>query len=130
MRVLFDTNVLVAAVLSSGCCSEIVEQAVQEHELYTTPFVLAELKKVFHEKNLHPVAKPLEDFFRFLDQFFILGQSAGEVERVCRDPDDDQLLADAVLNNIDVLITGDKDLLVLKNHKGVRISSPGDYWTT
>ena len=119
---------LVAAVLSGGYCNEIIDQAVQDHELYATAFILEELKKVFREKDFHAFAASVDDLLRFIDQFFTLGRTAGNVENVCRDPSDDQLLADLVLNHIDVLITGDKDLLVLKNHKGVRIRSPRDYW--
>ena len=126
---MFDTNVFVAAVLSGGTCDEILHQAIHDHELYTTTFVLEEIKKVFREKNFHTVAKPVGDLLRFIEQFFILGRTAGAIEKICRDPNDDQLLADAILNNIDVLITGDKDLLVLKNHKGLHILSPKDYWT-
>ena len=129
MKILFDANVFVAAVLSAGACNEIIDQAVHEHELYTTAFILEEIKKVFREKNFHPVAKPVDDLLEFINQFFTLGHTASDIENVCRDPNDDQLLADAVLNHIDVLITGDKDLLVLKNHKGVHICSPGDYWS-
>ena len=126
---MFDTNVLVAAVLSSGACDEILGQAIHDHELYTTAFVLEEIKKVFRKKNFCRIAEPVDDLLEFMDQFFTLGRTASDVESVCRDPNDDQLLADAVLNRIDVLITGDKDILALKNHKGVHICSPGDYWS-
>ena len=127
MKILLDTNVLVAAVLSGGYCNEMMEQAVHDHELYTTSFVLDEIKRVFKQKEFYPVARPVEGLLRFIDEFFILGRTAFEVEKVCRDPNDDQLLADAVFNRIDVLITGDKDLLILKKYKGVDIRSPRDY---
>ena len=129
MKLMFDTNVFVAAVLSSGACDEILDQAIHDHELYTSAFVREEIKKVFRKKNFYPIAKPVDDLLEFIDQFFTLGRTASDVESVCRDPNDDQLLADAVLNRIDVLITGDKDILALKNHKGVHICSPGDYWS-
>jgi predicted nucleic acid-binding protein len=38
------------------------------------------------------------------------------------------VLADAVINEIEVIITGDKDLLDLKNYKGIKIISPKEYW--
>ena len=43
---------------------------------------------------------------------------------VCRDPDDDLVLATALAAQADVIITGDKDLLTLKTHGGVRIRTP------
>ncbi|MFZ0179356.1 MAG: putative toxin-antitoxin system toxin component, PIN family, partial [Candidatus Dormiibacterota bacterium] len=50
-----------------------------------------------------------------------------EVPRVCRDPDDDQILAIAVVGAVDALVTGDGDLLALGTHRGVNISSVADF---
>lgn len=50
------------------------------------------------------------------------------VEDVCRDPEDNQVLTDALANDIKIIITGDKDLLDLKTYKGVKIISPKEYW--
>ena len=70
----------------------------------------------------------MDALLKFMNQFYILGQTADTVDKVCRDPDDDQILADALINHIDVIITGDKDLLDIKKYKGVRILAPKDYW--
>jgi putative PIN family toxin of toxin-antitoxin system len=48
-------------------------------------------------------------------------------EAVCRDPDDDNILATAVAGNCDCIITGDKDLLVLKQYAGIDILRPSDF---
>ena len=39
-------------------------------------------------------------------------------------PDDDLVPATALAAQADVIITGDKDLLTLKTHSGVRIRTP------
>jgi len=49
--------------------------------------------------------------------------------QVCRDPDDDNILAAAVSGKCDCIITGDKDLLVLKEYEGIDIFSPRDFLT-
>lgn len=46
---------------------------------------------------------------------------------VCRDPDDDLVLATAVAARASVVVTGDDDLLVLKSHKGIAIMSPRQF---
>lgn len=118
-----------SAVLSNGGhCSEIVDHCVHDHEPYTTTFILEELKKVFREKDFLFAENSLSGLLKFINQFYILGQTAGTVDNVCRDPNDDQILADALINQVDVIITGDKDLLDMKSYKGIRILLPKDYW--
>lgn len=46
---------------------------------------------------------------------------------ICRDPDDNHLLALCKDGKVDVLITGDKDLLVLKKFGKTRILAPADF---
>jgi predicted nucleic acid-binding protein len=48
-------------------------------------------------------------------------------KRVCRDPDDDEVLATALAARADIILTGDNDLLVLKTHEGIRILSPRQF---
>jgi uncharacterized protein len=49
------------------------------------------------------------------------------VTRVCRDPDDDQILAIAVIGAVDALVTGDADLLALGSRGSVNISSVANF---
>ncbi|NJS37446.1 MAG: putative toxin-antitoxin system toxin component, PIN family [Brachymonas sp.] len=43
---------------------------------------------------------------------------------VCRDPDDDAVLALALASQADVIISGDDDLLVLSSFEGIPILNP------
>ncbi len=47
--------------------------------------------------------------------------------KVCRDPHDDMFLECAEVAEADLLITGDKDLLVLASYKRTRIVNPAEY---
>jgi putative PIN family toxin of toxin-antitoxin system len=47
--------------------------------------------------------------------------------QACRDPKDDHVLALAVDAKADFIITGDKDLLVLKNFRGSAILPPAEF---
>lgn len=42
---------------------------------------------------------------------------------VCRDPDDDEVLALAVTAQADLIVSGDNDLLALSNYAGIPIVS-------
>lgn len=47
---------------------------------------------------------------------------------VCRDPDDDVVLATALAARADCLITGDSDLLDLDAFRGIPILRPAAFW--
>ena len=127
MRILFDTNVLVAAFIRGGSSYDVIEQAIHEHKIYYTTFIIAEFRRVFKNKFHYP-GSIINEFVVFIENFFIKGNTADTIENICRDSDDDQVLADAAINRIEVIVTGDKDLLVLKTHKGIRIIHPDEYW--
>ena len=130
MKILFDTNILISAFLAfkrGRICYDIIDHAVESHQLYYTSFIIGEFKKVFREDFNYPETV-INEFAAFITRFFIKGKTANRAENVCRDPKDNQVLADAANNDIDLIITGDKDLLVLKKYKGIKIIIPGNYW--
>jgi predicted nucleic acid-binding protein len=52
---------------------------------------------------------------------------SGSLLPVSRDPDDDHVLAAAVVGEADCIVTGDKDLLVLDPYEGIRIVTPREF---
>lgn len=127
MRILFDTNVLVSAFMAGSSCYDVIEHSIDEHEIYYTAFVIDEFKRVFRNDFGYPEAV-INELVRFITKFFIKGKTASTVENVCRDSNDNQVLADTVVNDIEIIITGDKDLLDLKTYKGIKIITPREYW--
>ncbi len=128
MRILFDSNVLISGLLSrQSFIFDLLAKTLKRHSLLYTPFILEEVERVLKNK------------FQFSDHFvkasldFIKRQgSRGEKGNKlpipeCRDPDDWQILADAVESHADLIVTGDKDLLTMKSYEGIHILSPRDY---
>lgn len=128
MKILFDTNVLVSALITSGNCYDVIKHSIHEHEIYCTSSILSEFENVF--KNKFQFQETVVDEFKsFINEFFIMGQTADFAVNICRDDADNHVLADAVMNKVHVIITGDSDLLDLKTYRGIRIISPKDYWS-
>ena len=48
------------------------------------------------------------------------------VEPICRDPDDDKVLAAAIGGDADLIVSGDDDLLALGNYRSIEILSARD----
>lgn len=127
MRVVLDTNVLIAAFVARGHCHELLEHAARAHHLLTSEVILAELR----EKLTGKLGAPAETVRRTLD---LLRSRMTIVEisplpaPACRDPDDDRILATALAARADCLVTGDADLLVLNPYAGIPIVRPADFW--
>jgi len=48
---------------------------------------------------------------------------------ICRDKDDDNIMGSSVLVKVNCIVTGDKDLKVLKNFNGINIVSLKYFWS-
>lgn len=128
MRIVLDTNVLIAAFIARGVCHELFEYCTRRHTLVTSDFVLDEFTQKLVEK-FKCAPEVTKEATTLLRSRMEVVTPARLDTPVCRDEDDDNILAIAVTGNCDLIITGDKDLLVLKQFGEVQIISPGDFQT-
>jgi len=125
VRLVLDTNVLLAAVLADGLCRDLVRKRIGPHDLFTSQPLLDELAGQLREKfELDPDKVPLMTAYQ---ERAALVSASPLPKPVCRDPDDDVVLATAMAAKADLIVTGDQDLLVLGQHAGIRILSPRQF---
>ncbi len=87
-----------------------------------------ELQETLRDKFRVPSAKT-EEAVRFLrEEFEVLEDVPSLSAPVCRDPDDDRVLAAAMTGKCDCIVTGDKDLLELGKFLGIPILTPSAFW--
>lgn len=123
MRIVLDTNVLIAALIARGTCHELLEHCIVQHELITSEFILDELREKLINKFKYSVAIADEAIVVLRSRMRVTVPSPLDIP-VCRDADDDNILAAGVDGNCDCIVTGDKDLLVLHPHQAIAILSP------
>lgn len=122
MRLILDTNVLVAAIAADGLCRDLVRLRLRQHVIITSEPLLAELRRTL--RNNFTVAPDELRFLSLFEERAELVVPASLRKRICRDPDDDIVLPTAIAGRADLIVTGDNDLLVLKQFRGIRILSP------
>ena len=128
MKVVFDTNVLVSAFVAEGVCSKLLGRARRrQFQLITCPFILKELEAVLLKKLSATKAETGQLLRIIAEAISALVQPAQPVSRICRDPDDDHILSCAIAASADYLVTGDADLLDLREFRGTRIVAPRDF---
>jgi len=110
VRAVIDTNVLIAGLLWHGAPHALLAQVRGAAlGLVSSPVLLAELAEVLSRPKFKAV---------------LARANTPLVQPVCRDPDDDEVLALAVAARVELIVSGDNDLLVLGSFEGVPIVSP------
>ena len=123
MRIVLDTNVIIAAFATRGLCADVLELCLSGHTLVTSEFTLSEIREKLSEK-LHLPESVIHDIISYLQDNSEIVVPALIVESICRDKDDVKIIGTAVSGKANFVITGDKDLLVLINHEHVKILTP------
>lgn len=127
MKVFLDTNVLVSAFTARGLSADLFRYVVANHELQTGAINLTELRRILRQRfaaqswQLNLVEGQLRGHT-------IVARPSAPAEISCRDPDDAWVLASALAGGADLLVTGDRDLLVLNGRAGLPIRTPRQAW--
>jgi len=131
-----DTNVLVRALLKANGSDGIIFEAFKndQFELLYSGETLKELKRVLLYKRIFERYKldnhRIDIFIRTIITFgrFVF---TPEKVKICRDPNDDELLSVALAiytRKPIYIVSGDKDMLELKgNVKGVKIATATEF---
>lgn len=135
-RAVLDTNVLVSAFLfydRGGLPAELLRHArEQRFTLVASEAMLDELEGVLTrdartQDRYGYTPEDVAAYRTLLETQAVLVTPVPPFPKICRDPDDDLIVATAVVAMADRLVTGDNDLLILGEHRGVRIVTPRQF---
>lgn len=118
MRVMLDTNILISSfIFKSKTINELINELSKNHEIVICSYVIEELKELIKSKFLVKQEK-LDDFLK--DFSYDLVYSPTNIKQDLfriRDDDDYIILYTAIIENVDIFITGDKDFFDVKIEK-------------
>ena len=132
IRAVFDTNVLVSYLLTHRPpISVLIDQHVRRDAfvLITAPELLEELERVLRYPKLRKYIHT-EERARFLALVMALSQIVelpDQIPSICPDPDDDRVIACAVVGSADVIVSGDQHLLSLKQVGEIDVLTPKQF---
>ena len=129
MRAVIDTNVLMAALLWRGPPHALLEHVrAGTVSLVSSPALLAELADVIRRAKFDAIlTRTNTSRERSLAEVRRLAELIDPPplpQPVCRDPDDDEVLALAIAARVDLIVSGDGDLLSLGSFAGIPIIAP------
>ena len=131
MRIVVDTNIFVSAALKQSSLPAIaLHQAAQHDTLLKSAATEAQLLEVIARPYLASLIKP--ETRDWVTQLMASAELVTITEHiaVCRDPTDDKFLDLAINGRADLILTGDKDPLVLNPFRGIPIVAPATFAKT
>lgn len=128
LRVVLDTNVLISSLhFPEGALSAMWTPLYEgQFRLVLSPAIIGELAdKLRHKFGWHE--RELLQMLRVLVRKADIVRPDVVERAVPTDPDDDRIIACAVLGRADLIVSGDRDLLRLKTYEGIPIVRPMDF---
>lgn len=130
MRLILDTNVVISGLLWRGPSARLIDLAVEQTvTICVNPFLAEELaKKLNMRKFASRIAAGGLTPEKLCEQYLALCERVPPltITRLCRDADDDNVLAAALSARADLIVSGDNDLRVLRMFEGVSIVNSVD----
>ena len=115
MRVMIDTNIFISIIFFPSVQTKyLVRKLTENHQIVICDYVVEELQFVVNRKFPNK-RKALDDFFLELPFELVYTPKEIDFEKFpeMRDQKDTPILATAIIEGVDVLLTGDKDFLAL-----------------
>jgi hypothetical protein len=128
MRFVFDTNVLVSALLfEHSKPAQVLFSALHQGEILLSADLVNEIHEVIYRKKIDRYIsnEQRDEFLTALVQTGSLIEITENIN-ICRDPKDNMILELAASGQADVVVSGDDDLLVLHPFRGISILAPED----
>lgn len=125
VRLVADTNIIVSGLLWQGAPSLLMRAAHQGRiYLVSSRPLLDEFEDVVRRRKFVKKRAELDltpgEMLDAVHRAVELVEPA-TIQPICRDPDDDLILATALAGDADLIVTGDDDLLALGRYGGIDI---------
>ncbi len=132
MRLLLDTNVVVAGLIWNGAPRKLLDRAVDDEsiKLFSSPVLIDELTHTLgyakFAKRIKQSRTNIPDLVTHYQALLRLVVPTDTPRIVPADVDDDHVVAAALAANVDLIVTGDGHLLGLGNCSGIAIVTPAE----
>ena len=127
VRVTADSNIYISALMFGGKPLEILETALEgESELAISDDILSATLRVLRDK-FHRTSEQLQEIETFIGAITRQVYPAERIDAVPTDRDDNRVLECAVTAGSEVIVSGDADLLGLREFRGIRIQRVSEF---
>ena len=126
IRVVLDTNIIISSIFWKGSPHEVVRRGILKvYQLVTSAEILDEVSNKLRTKFKFP-EESIQDLVDILVAHSHIVETAAKFD-VVRDGSDNKIIECAYAGKADYIVTGDPDLLDLKEFKNTRIITAKEF---
>ena len=128
LKAVIDTNILVSILKGSQSLISIYNAFKSgRFRLVISADFIKELAAVLYRPLLRIKSDDIKELFKLIKIKAVRVKLRTPFIDTCRDPKDNFILELAIKAKADFIVTGDKDLLILKSFRGIPIIKPKDF---
>ena len=128
MKLVLDANIFISAFYWGGNPQKIIDRTIEGmDELFISDEILNEIAAVMARPKFKSSPETIEKYIQAIEKIGKKIVISGTIRGICRDKDDDDKIECGILGNADYIITGDDDLLALKEYQYVKIITAKEY---
>ncbi|MFO7915378.1 MAG: putative toxin-antitoxin system toxin component, PIN family [Desulfatiglandaceae bacterium] len=127
MRLVLDSNVIIAAFAARGLCHALFEFCLEGHEIILCEEIIDEVKRNLRKKIKVPESL-ITEIESYLRESTLVEKPVPVENGIFEDESDLPVLGVGAASGSSYIITGDKALLSLKKYKDIDIINPRSFW--
>jgi putative PIN family toxin of toxin-antitoxin system len=128
MKLVLDTNIFISSFFWGGNPRKLMMRIIDGKDaLFVSTEILHEVFSVMTRPKFNANRNQIIHFINSIEEISCHVTPHLTIQGVCRDSDDDKILECAVSGNVDFIISGDNDLLSLKEFQGIPIMTASEY---
>jgi len=128
IRVVLDTNVLISSIVFGGNPRRILQHAIEGRiTLIISADIIDEFKGVLSRDKFKYPGTMIYFVVNELMSISEVVTPDETIDVIKDDPQDNRILECASAGGANIIISGDKHLLVLKEFRGIKIMNPADF---
>ncbi len=127
MKIVLDSNVIIAAFATKGLCSKVFEFCIDNHEIIVSEFIIKEVEKNLSVKLEMPLEK-IKEIIELIRSVSKIVSPDSIDKHICNDEGDLPIIGTAIAGRAKCVITGDPDLFKIKEYKNIKFLTPRDFW--
>ena len=127
MRILLDTNVLIASIISHGVCFELFEHCIRNHNVISSKYIINEFVEKLNHRFKYTKSEVNAAKNIIFERIEIVQPENIKIKNL-KDKNDFPIIGTAIAGKCDCIITGDKHLQELNKIKDIDIIRPSEFW--